>query len=265
MGYGKTIIVCIVLAVLLMFSDQGNTREKLTKKPSEMQILPTDLAVNSLSITNKKSGFIVPGEKLNFICTWQRTGFDPKKSYIVKVYVDSKLLSSKTSDTSRITDSLTFSWTTLKGEHTVTCEVDTEGNVAESDEKNNKMDIQVKTFQIKLDSTEKLEPDLIITKFYFVPSPLPDCERPTRMIVAIKNDSPVDCTTPFINAISIQGFLVAEIEIDSLAGGEEKTIQYDWFVVIKGAYIRIVTDFHDDVSESNEENNRLVTHVNCTE
>ena len=264
MRYGKiiTCLICAVLFTSLTFPDQQNRGTMQIKEQVKREHLSTDLFINSFSITNKKKRSVIAGQKLNFICTWQRDGFDPKKSYTVTARVGNTELAGKTTDTSKKTDDLYFSWTALPGEHTVMCEVDSKKEVTESDEKNNKWAIQVKAVKIKLKITEKFKPDLIVTKVSYKPLPLLPCERVGRMVATIKNDSPVNCSTPFINAVSIQGVLAAEIEIDSLAAGEEKEIYYDWYI-IKGSYIRIVTDFHDDVAESNEENNRLVTYADC--
>ncbi len=146
---------------------------------------------------------------------------------------------------------ITFNWTpTTAGLHTLLVKTDFYNNITEFNETNNDLYKNITVTTIS---------DLIPTNLQKPNSPTTNITYP--VIVTVKNNGTANASTFTVKLLDgTTG--IGWITVNGLAAGASTNITFNWKPITFGVHsLRIITDFYNNIAESNETNNEILQNV----
>lgn len=133
----SAVLIFALCASVLVAQQPRPTRPTSIIKPPMVPILP-DMTVTKIYITNTSGGIILAGQVALVGCDWKRTGSQPGKDWVVRLFLDGTFVKEEWVASSKTAGKTIYDWTAVAGKHNLKCIVDEEDSVHESNEKNNK-------------------------------------------------------------------------------------------------------------------------------
>jgi subtilase family serine protease len=201
-----------------------------------------DLIVSDISWTPEKP---VEGETVNFTVTIKNNGTLNAGSFNVADFIDGIKLGewSIHSLSAGQMDTRHFSWTAVKGDHTVKSLADSSYNVDETNEGNNEREVIL----------VGPKPDLIVSDISWNPTNPVEGDTVT-FTVTIKNQGTAN-TSSFKVVCYINDVEKGNWSITNLSAGQNTTRTFTWTAVEGSHTVRAFADSNGNVEEKDETNN----------
>ncbi len=146
-----------------------------------------------------------------------------------------------------------WSWTATPGNHTIKVVVDYSNSISESNESNNALEVNLKKVE---------NPDLIVSDLTWSPENFSDGQV-VKFNATIENIGTGNTSRDFYIRFIIDDSIAGSIlYTPDLASGSSVPILWSWTATPGNHTIKVVVDYSDSISESDESNNEL--EVNLT-
>ncbi|NIA12056.1 MAG: hypothetical protein GWP10_20620, partial [Nitrospiraceae bacterium] len=224
-------------------NESNETNNNKTK--SLPRVEQADLTVTSLSWT--PSNF-TDGEIVTFNANIENTGIgNTTKLFHTRFLIDGVSIGQKSLSglASGSSASVTHTWTATPGEHTIEAVVDPYNHVAESNETNN-------TLELNLTKVDRA--DLIVSNLTWTPSNFSDGQVVTFR-ASISNIDSGNTTRSFYTRFLIDDTQIGEKHIGGLPAGSSIDLVQVWPAAPGTHTIKVMVDSYNHVAESNESNN----------
>ena len=206
--------------------------------------LASDLLVSSISWSPSNPS---KGDNIVFTVTVRNQGNAPSRSTKLNLYIDGNTRGYQ--DIYPIdpgnTMTSTYSWVAQTGQHAIKAVIDETHQVKEANELNNEL---TRTFSA-------LPPDLIVKKISWLPAN-PSKNDVVTFTANITNQG-TGSSDPCQMAYYLDGEYKSTLVVNSLEPAASSNITFTWVAQSEMHEVKVIIDFQNSVTESDEKNNEL--------